>query len=67
MNTEIQGAIRAISAGVAGMLATRGFLASSEIEIVVAVVMGIATIAWSIYDKRKVKAEVASLKAQIKS
>ena len=65
MNAEIQGAIRAVAAGVAGMLATRGFIASSEIEVIIAVVMGIATISWSIYEKRKVKAEIASLKAKI--
>ena len=49
---EVMGVVRAVLSGVGGILVTKGFLGSSEVEIVVGAVVSVATVVWSVLQKR---------------
>ena len=49
---EIMGVVRAVLSGVGGILVTKGFLGSSDMEIVVGAVVSVATVVWSVLQKR---------------
>ena len=53
MNATTQGILRHFLTIGAGALASRGAINASEIEILVASVLGIGGILWSIVDKKK--------------
>lgn len=49
---QFYGQIRAIAMAVAGLLAHRGVITQSETELVVAIIVGVAMMAWSWIEKR---------------
>jgi hypothetical protein len=49
---EVMGVVRAVLSGVGGILVTKGFLGSSDVEIVVGAVVSVATVVWSVLQKR---------------
>lgn len=53
MNEQIKGVIRAILAGAAGYIAGKGVLPLEQANELAAAILGIVTIAWSAFDKKK--------------
>ena len=49
---EVMGVVRAVLSGVGGILVTKGFLGSSDMEIIVGAVVSVATVVWSVLQKR---------------
>ena len=49
---EVMGVVRAVLSGVGGILVTKGFLGSSDVEIVVGAVVSVVTVVWSVLQKR---------------
>ena len=49
---EVMGVVRAVLSGVGGILVAKGFLGSSDVEIVVGAVVSVVTVVWSVLQKR---------------
>ena len=49
---EVMGVVRAVLSGVGGILVTKGFLGSSDVEIVGGAVVSVVTVVWSVLQKR---------------
>ena len=49
---EVMGVVRAVLSGVGGILVAKGFLGSSDMEIIVGAVVSVATVVWSVLQKR---------------
>ncbi len=49
---EVMGVVRAVLSGVGGILVAKGFLGSSDMEIIVGAAVSVATVVWSVLQKR---------------
>ena len=49
---EVMGVVRAVLSGVGGILVAKGFLGSSDAEIIVGAVVSVSTVVWSVLQKR---------------
>lgn len=56
MLPEIVGStIRTVLAGLAGVLVTKGYVDEGSVETIIGIGVGIATLAWSIWQKKRAK------------
>lgn len=53
MKDILMGLARHVGGYVGGLLAAKGYIESSQTEIVIGIVVGVAAIGFSIWDKRK--------------